>query len=64
MNIETLKKLERNPHYKLSDKQKKQLRDAERTPMKKLEIHNTSVPRHEVKITRTRKSGRTGKKSK
>ncbi len=59
MDLATLKKLQRNPHYKLSDKQKKELRDAERKPIKSFgspETHNAEIPKHEVKVKRSRKS--------
>ncbi len=58
-NIETLRKLVRNPHYKLNDKQKKALEDAGREPIKSFgppETHNATIPKHEVKVKRPRVS--------
>ena len=40
MNIQTLKNLSKNPHYKLSDKQKRQLAEYDRKPMIEFGVMN------------------------
>ncbi len=49
MNIETLKQLAKNPHYKLSAKQKAELDAVERKPMVtfgSLNTHSNDLPLH------------------
>jgi len=66
MNRDTLERLARNPHYKLSAKQKEELAKIDRKPMVEFgvpPIHNTDLPIHETgQETRTRTSKKTTKK--
>lgn len=66
MNRETLERLARNPHYKLSAKQKEELAKIDRKPMVEFgvpSIHNTDLPIHETGQERTvRTSKKTIKK--
>lgn len=55
MNRTTIKRLQRNPFYKLSDAQKKLLEEEERKPMIKIgtpPINRNEFKKHDVKITR------------
>ena len=67
MNLQTLERLERNPHYTLSTKQRaelERLRQKEnREPMVEFgvpSIHNSNVNIHDVKVV---KKKRTSKKN-
>jgi DNA-binding PadR family transcriptional regulator len=56
MNIETLKMLSKNPHYKLTPKQKEEL--AERKPMVEFgvpNLHNNTFEKHETETKKKRK---------
>ena len=62
MNIQTLRKLEKNPHYKLSEKQKAELAAARRKPMVEfgsIKKHSNKKPIHD---TGQRKRRRVSKK--
>ena len=53
MNYHELLKLKRNPHYKLSDKQKKELAQYENDPVVLfgiVEPHNNKFEQHPVKV--------------
>lgn len=55
MDEYTLKKLQRNPHYKLSDKQRAQLASCRRNPMVDIgtpQIHNNKVEKHPVEMVK------------
>ena len=58
MNIQTLKNLSKNPHYKLSDKQKRQLAEYDRKPMIEFGVmnkHNNKMPIHSTGQTKRKK---------
>lgn len=55
MNIETLKKLKKNPHYKLTKEQEELLRKSEVTPVIEFgapSMHNQIIESHDVKLKR------------
>jgi hypothetical protein len=61
MDAETLEKLKNNPHYKMSAKQKEELRQLERKPMVEFgvpPVHNTSFG-HEVEMEKKKRFSRT-----
>lgn len=64
MNIQTLKKLQNNPFYKLSKKQELELRTLDKKPMIEFgvpNIHSSSLDKHPVSML---KIGRYDKKNK
>lgn len=59
MDKETLLRLSRNPHYKLSDKQKEELARTQRVQMIQFgepDLHNQSIPKHDTSFMQKRKS--------
>lgn len=59
MNEETLKRLKKNPYYKMNSKQKKEEEELTKEPMRKfgdVEIHNDTPEIHKVKIIRKKKN--------
>jgi hypothetical protein len=59
MDIQTLQKLSKNPHYKLSPAQREQLSQVERKPMVEFgspNIHVNEFNRHDVEQTFNRKT--------
>jgi len=53
MNLQTLLRLERNPHYKLSAKQKAELAQLRKKPMVpfgKVPTHNQGINIHDNKV--------------
>ena len=51
MNLHTLKQLAKNPHYKLSDKQKAELATEDRKPMVtfgSVDKHSNKLPVHQT----------------
>lgn len=64
MDIKVLEKLSRNPHFKLSDFQRKKLEDSKKKEVEENEplietnpvnLHDNDVPTHPVKVKRRRK---------
>ena len=61
MNIQTLKKLAQNPHYKLNDKQKAELAQATRKPMVTFGVINKHDNTKKIHSTGQRKKKVKGK---
>lgn len=67
MNIQTLERLAKNPHYKLSAKQKEELARHKRKPMVEFgvpPIHNTDLDIHETGQERTVRTSKNSTKKK
>lgn len=54
MNKSTLEKLKQNPHYKMSEKQRKKMEEEEREPM--IEFGEANIHNHNIPIHQTQKS--------
>ncbi len=65
MNIHTLEKLEKNPHYKMSLKQKAELAKSKRKPMVEfggIKKHDNKLPIHPTGPKRKRRTNMKGKR--
>jgi hypothetical protein len=63
MNDETLLRLSKNPHYRMSASQRRRLEEITRPAMTafgydEIDTHDTSLPLHPVEIKRRRRYGK------